>query len=94
MQTDSTVTLPGFPTLLSAEGDFLIKAGSIHNTFNETTQSRRREDRRERKRRLTTSQRKDVKEVSAGKRQNKVEKKEKKEPSKNNPVPQQPRGSN
>lgn len=49
MQTDFTVSLPGFPTLLSAEGDFLIKAGSIHmthNTFNNTTQSRRREDRK------------------------------------------------
>lgn len=49
MQTDFTVSLPGFPTLLSAEGDFLIKAGSIHmthNTFNNTTQSRRKEDRK------------------------------------------------
>lgn len=48
------VGLPGFPTLLSAEGDFLIKAGSIHvthNTFNNTTQSRGRKYRR-----LTTSQ--------------------------------------
>lgn len=64
MQTDFTVSLPGFPTLLSAEGDFLIKAGSIHtthNTFNNTTQSGRREDRRERKRRsTTTSQRKEM----------------------------------
>lgn len=30
VQTDYTVSLPGFPTLLSAEGDFLIKAGSIY----------------------------------------------------------------
>lgn len=47
VQTDYTVSLPGFPTLLSAEGDFLIIAGSMHvtyNTFNNTTQSRRRED--------------------------------------------------
>ena len=44
MQTDYTVGLPGFPTLLSAEGDFLIKAGSIHityNTFNNTVQEKK-----------------------------------------------------
>lgn len=71
VQTDSTVSLPGFPTLLSAEGDFFIIAGSIHithNTFNNTSQSRRGEDRRERKRRSVTSQRKqDLKETSSGK---------------------------
>lgn len=78
MQTDYTVSLPGFPTLLSAEGDFLIKAGSIHvthNTFNNTTQSRRRNDRRS-----TTSQpekgaEQDLKETSSGER-GKWEKKE------------------
>lgn len=30
VQSGYTVSLPGFPTLLSAEGDFLIIAGSIH----------------------------------------------------------------
>ena len=53
MKTDFTVSIPGFPTLLSAEGDFRIKAGPIHmthNTFNDTTKSRKREDRSDRKR--------------------------------------------
>lgn len=79
VQTDFTVSLPGFPaTLLSAEGDFFIIAGSIHithNTFNNTPQSRRRGGRRERKRRSATSQRKqDLKKTSSGKTQEKKSK--------------------
>lgn len=73
MQTDYTVSLPAFPTLLSAEEDFLIIAGSIHvtyNAFNETTHSRRREDRREKRLKNDKSEKGNkgiFKETSAGK---------------------------
>lgn len=52
----TTVGLPAFPTLLSAEGDFLILGGSMHiHVVNNTTKHRAIDDRR---RKRSMSQRK------------------------------------
>lgn len=70
-------SLPDFPTLLSVEGDFLIKAGSIHrthNTFNNRTQSRRKGQKgggSGERNQSEKGSKEDLEEAYSGKRQNK-----------------------